>query len=96
MRRILLAVLLLFSSSIAFALYRANFYQVVEIYVCDSNSIVAETTAKTAISRKELYSVSYCTCEGMDKEMKSEVTKTPCDPPRDFVFSCICVGKSRY
>lgn len=89
------AVLLLLSSG---ALYssRMGAYQVVEVYICEQELILAEMLAKTKVNRQELTVVSYCTCEGVDSSMKPLVKKTPCDPPKDMVYACTCIGRTHY
>ena len=71
-------------------------YQVVDIYVCEEGIVLAELLAKSSVSRKDLYVVSYCTCEGVNNDMKSEVKNMSCEAPKDMVYSCICVGTSSY
>jgi hypothetical protein len=70
--------------------------QVVDLYVCDAGIIAAELHAKASVSRKELYVVSHCTCEGVNSDMKKAVKTSSCEAPRNNVYSCICVGKSTY
>jgi hypothetical protein len=71
-------------------------YQTVEVYICEGELILAELKAKSVLTRQELVTVSYCTCEGVDPSMKSEVKKTRCDPPKDLVYSCTCIGRTHY
>ncbi len=71
-------------------------YQMVDVYICGSSPMMAELIAKTTVSRKDLYTVSYCTCTGLTPEMKSEVTRTPCEFPKDNVYTCSCIGKNHY
>ncbi len=105
MKKLLTAML--FTSLItAGALYGG--YQIADIYVCDSGMVMAEISAKSIVSRKELYRASYCSCEGVDPVMKKEVQKGTwkregyeveygsCEAPRDRVFHCVCVGQNEY
>ena len=71
-------------------------YQVVEVYICEQEVILAEMIAKTSISRQELTTVSYCTCDGVDPSMKVFVKKNKCEPPKDMVYACTCIGKTHY
>jgi hypothetical protein len=89
------AVLILLSSAALFSAGR-GLYQVVEVYICEQEIILAEMIAKSSLSRQELTTVSYCTCEGVDPSMKQLVKKTKCDPPKDLVYACTCIGKSHY
>lgn len=71
-------------------------YQVVEVFVCEEDSTNAEMLAKTTLSRKELTTVSYCTCEGVDPSLMDAAKKESCKPPRDMVYSCSCVGRTHF
>ncbi len=71
-------------------------YQIVDVYICEQSPMMAEMTAKVTVSRKDLYTVSYCTCLGLNPGMKSEVTRVPCEPPKDRVYTCTCIGKNHY
>lgn len=71
-------------------------YQVVEVYICEQEIIMAEMIAKTSVTRQELTTVSYCTCDGVDPSMKVYVKKNKCEPPKDLVYACTCVGKTHY
>jgi hypothetical protein len=95
MKKIIISILFVFSSGIVFFLYSANF-QHAEIYVCDSEQFTAELSAKAAISRKELYIVSYCTCQGVDKSLKTLAKKDSCTTDRNNVYICRCIGKANY
>jgi len=70
--------------------------QIVDIYVCDVNSELANMTAKALVSRQELLSVSYCKCEGVDSSLKVNVTKMKCKPHQNRIYSCSCVGRTDY
>lgn len=95
MKKIYLSILFVFASGFMLFLNGAN-YQFAEIYVCDDEQVMAELAAKAAISRKELYIVSYCSCQGVDKSLKTLVKKSTCNPPKDSVYICRCVGKANY
>jgi hypothetical protein len=95
MKKIILSILFVFSSGIVFFLYSAN-YQQAEIYVCNEEQFTAELSAKAAISRKELYIVSYCNCSGVDKSLKSLAKKNTCTSASDNVYLCRCIGKANY
>ncbi|HOO72146.1 MAG TPA: hypothetical protein PK926_10325 [Spirochaetota bacterium] len=71
-------------------------YQIVDLYVCEEGIVLAEMLAKSSVSRKELYVVSYCTCEGVNSDMKSQVKVSSCEAPKNMVYSCICIGRSSY
>jgi|GEM_PF-1652152 len=83
-------------------------YQIVDIFICDSGMVMAEISAKSIVSRKELYRASYCTCEGVDSSLKNLVQKGTwknqgyefqygmCEAPRNRVFRCVCVGQNTY
>ncbi len=71
-------------------------YQVVEIYLCEEDLTNAELYAKTVVSRKELSTVSYCTCEGVDPSLLGGEKKESCKPPRDMAYSCSCIGKTHF
>jgi hypothetical protein len=58
--------------------------------------VLAEMIAKTSVNRQELTVASYCSCEGIDPSFKASVTKTPCNPPKDMVYACTCIGTTRY
>ncbi len=75
---------------------KMSLYQVVEVYICEQELIMAEMIAKTSISRQELTTVSYCTCDGVDPSMKVFVKKNKCEPPKDMVYACTCIGKTQY
>lgn len=90
------AAVVLFLSAGALYSSRMSAYQVVEVYICEEELILAEMLAKSSLNRQELTTVSYCTCEGVDSSMKPLVKKTACDPPKDMVYACTCIGRSRY
>jgi hypothetical protein len=83
-------------------------YQVVDVYICEEGMVLAEITAKSIVSRKELYRASYCDCQGVNDDMKSRVKKGSweregfkyeygsCESPKNRVFRCVCVGTDRY
>ena len=71
-------------------------HQIVEIYVCGEFQEMAELQAKATVNRKELYRVSYCNCQGVTSDMKSEVKDGSCKNEKSRVYSCICVGKDSY
>lgn len=83
-------------------------YQIADVYICESGLVMAEISAKSIVSRKELYRASYCNCEGVDPSLKNlvkkgkwkrqgyEVEYGSCEAPRNRVFHCVCVGKNHY
>jgi len=83
-------------------------YQIADIYICEEGMVLAELSAKSIVSRKELYRASYCSCEGVDPSLKTEVQKGvwkkmgieikygACEAPKDRVFHCVCVGQDHY
>lgn len=83
-------------SGVVYSAKVGNLYQVVEVYICEQEVILAEMIAKTSISRQELTTVSYCTCDGVDPSMKVFVKKNKCEPPKDMVYACTCIGKTHY
>ncbi|MBP7735411.1 MAG: hypothetical protein KA369_05495 [Spirochaetes bacterium] len=93
---VLATVVLLFGVTGVLHSTKMGLYQVVEVYICEQEVILAEMVAKTSISRKELTTVSYCTCDGVDPSMKVYVKKNKCEAPRDLVYACICIGKTHY
>jgi hypothetical protein len=95
MKKIILSILFVFSTGFMLFLYSAN-YQHAEIYVCDNEQFTAELSAKASISRKELYIVSYCNCQGIDKSLKSMVKKNSCTAEKENVYICRCIGKANY
>lgn len=95
-RSIGIALIVMIAGATALYSSRSIPYQIVDIYICDSDGAIAPLTAKAAVSRKELYTVSGCKCEGVDRGLRGEVTRTPCEAPRNQVFMCTCVGKAGY
>ena len=91
----IIAITILMSSGVLYS-SKLSSYQVVDVFICEEGVVLAEMTAKTLLNRRELTTVSYCTCEGVDQSFKTGVTKTKCDPPKDMVYSCVCIGKTRY
>ncbi|HOW83747.1 MAG TPA: hypothetical protein PK573_14390 [Spirochaetota bacterium] len=92
----LIALVLLIASLTIDASGAGKAYQVVDFYICEESLTLAEMLAKSAVSRQELYVVSYCTCEGVNNDMRPAVKKNSCIAPKDMVYSCICIGKSSY
>lgn len=96
--------MMLFGTALSLVVLAAGFlygtgrrnYQVADIYVCDQSLMMANLQAMTKVSRQALYVVSYCDCIGFDKEMKSEVRNDTCEPPKDSVYLCTCIGRSGY
>lgn len=88
------AVVLVLAAGIVYGTGRN--YQLADVYVCDQSIVMAELQAMTKVSRQDLYVVSYCNCMGFDNDLKSEVRDDKCEPPKDSVFLCSCVGKSHY
>jgi hypothetical protein len=98
MKRIIVAGMLFFilaSSGVIFSMKTSD-YQLVEIYICEQDAAMANMVAKVYVNRQELTRVSYCTCEGVDPSLKALVKKTKCDPPRDQVYCCTCIGTMTY
>jgi hypothetical protein len=96
MKKIILSLLFVFSTGFMLLLYSANF-QLAEIYICENEQFTAEVAAKANISRKELYIVSYCNCQGVDKSLKSLVKKgTTCGAEKENIYICRCIGKANY
>ena len=93
---IMAASFLLFISTGLLYSSKMSQYQLVELYVCESEVILAEMLAKCSINRKVLTTVSYCTCEGVDSSMKTQVKYGKCEPPKDMVYDCTCIGKTHY
>jgi hypothetical protein len=89
------AVLVVISSGVLYS-GKMSLYQVVELFICEQEVVLAEMLAKVSVSRQELVTVSYCTCEGVDPSLKKFVKKTKCDPPKDLVYDCTCIGKTHY
>ncbi len=71
-------------------------HQIVEVYVCGEFADIAELQAKASVNRNELYRVSYCKCDGVHSDMKSEVKDKSCVSEDSRVYSCICIGTDRY
>jgi hypothetical protein len=88
-------VIFVVSAGVLYSSKRAQ-YQVVEVFVCDDAVNMAEMVAKSSISRQDLMTVSYCTCEGVDPSMKTRVKKSKCEAPKNLVYSCSCIGKTNY
>ncbi len=95
MKKIIISLLFVFSSGMILLLHSAN-YQFAEIYICEEEQFTAQMTAKANISRKELYIVSYCNCQGVDKSLKTLAKKGSCTAEKDNVYICRCVGKANY
>jgi len=87
--------LVVLATGLLYGTNRRN-YQVADVYVCDQSLMMAEMQAMTRVSRQELYVVSYCNCMGFDRELKTEVRNSSCEPPKDSVYLCTCIGKSGY
>ncbi|HOT45034.1 MAG TPA: hypothetical protein PLM53_13015 [Spirochaetota bacterium] len=98
MKRLITLITIFVIISVAGVLHSTNigFYQVVEVFICEQELVLAEMIAKTSISRQELTTVSYCTCDGVDPSMKVYVKKNKCEPPKDMVYACTCIGKTHY
>jgi hypothetical protein len=98
MKRLIItaAALLLFISTGVLYSSKMSQYQLVEIYVCEQEIVLAEMLAKRSINRQVLTTVSYCTCEGVDPSLKKQVKNSKCEPPKDMVYDCTCVGKTHY
>lgn len=94
MKKITAAAVVLILFCLSGVLYSE--YHMINVYVCDQGQDNANLSAMVRVSRKELTSVSYCECEGVDPSMKSEVTEMSCEPPRSQVYSCVCVGRTKY
>ena len=101
MKRLLVSmivVLVVMSSGVLYS-SKLSSYHVVDIYVCEEGVVLAEMIAQTEVNRRELTTVSFCTCEGVDPSFITGVKKTErvtCIPPKNQVYSCICIGKAGY
>lgn len=93
---IMTAAILFFISTGVLYSSKMSQYQLVELYVCESEIVLAEMLAKVSINRNVLTTVSYCTCEGVDPSMKTQVKYGKCEPPKDMVYDCTCIGKTHY
>lgn len=91
----IITIVIFLSSGVLYS-SKLSSYQVVDVFICEEGIVLAEMTAKMLLNRRELTTVSYCTCEGVDQSFKTGVTKTKCEPPKDMVYSCICIGKTHY
>jgi hypothetical protein len=98
MKRLIILATIVLTFAVTGVVHSTNMglYQVVEVYICEQELIMAEMIAKTSITRQELTTVSYCTCDGVDPSMKVFVKKNKCEPPKDMVYACICIGKTHY
>jgi hypothetical protein len=98
MKRLIILTTIVLTFTVTGVVHSTNMglYQVVEVYICEQEVIMAEMIAKTSITRQELTTVSYCTCDGVDPSMKVFVKKNKCEPPKDMVYACICIGKTHY
>jgi len=95
-KRLIVAVIFLFISSGLLYSSRRTSYQLVDVYVCENTIETAELAAKVKVSRKQLLTVSYCTCEGISEGSGTGDASMKCDPPKDAVYSCTCIGKNQY
>jgi hypothetical protein len=105
MKKIIILSLLMLSIGMV-ALSRQ--YQIVDLFVCESGLLSAELSARSIVSRRELYRASYCNCEGVDSSLRENVRKGKwqregfeyeygtCAAPKNLVFYCICIGYARY
>lgn len=96
MKKLLIISVFLVVSLLSVVLYSKTRMQLVNVYICESTLIMAELSAKVAVNRKELISVSYCKCEGIHPSMKSEVKNMNCEAPKNNVYLCVCSGKYGY
>ena len=71
-------------------------YHLVDVVICEKSLVMAEVGAMARVSRKELYTVGYCECEGVDPSMKAEVQGMDCSSPNMEAYACVCVGKAHY
>ncbi len=97
MKKIFIATIFLFLL-LGGIIVAKNNAQIVDIYVCSQGLLSAELEAKAKVSRKEIYVVGYCQCQGVDNDLVKEVRnyKNECDLSKHMVYSCMCVGKSNY
>jgi len=79
----------------ATAIFSKVAYQIVDVYVCQTGRDMANLQAKASVSRKELYRVSYCTCQGVSSNLKVKVKDNSCKTNKQ-VYSCVCIGTSGY
>ena len=82
-------------------------YDFIDVYICSESKGTAELSARSTVSRRELYRPSMCKCEGVNANLKAKVRKGTwkyggyefeygtCTPPRDRVFHCVCFGKNQ-
>lgn len=98
MKKLALSLIIIFISAFiaVVTLPAAKKMQVVDVMVCDVGLDSAKLSAKAKVSRKLLYSVSYCVCEGLDSSFKNEVTKGECGGEKSGVYACTCVGQGGY
>ena len=98
MKKIVFIIIGLLIIVSTFVWSRSKKTQIVDVYVCDVGLVSAEINAKAQVSRKDLYIVGYCKCNGVNKDMMSYVRdhKKNCDPDKHMVYSCVCIGKSGY
>ena len=74
MKKIFIIPTILFSLALIGVLYaKKSKVQTASVYVCGTNKLIVENAAMARVSRKELYSVSYCTCDSADSSMKERV-----------------------
>jgi len=92
---VLLICFMAASSGVLLSSKRKNL-QLVDLYVCAEGLLLAEMRAKAAVNRKDLLTVSYCTCEGVNDDMMKQARGGECRPNVDMVYSCVCVGKTQY
>jgi len=75
---------------------RGSSYQMVGVYVCEEGILMAEIAAKVKVSRKQLLTVSYCTCEGVSMAEEINMADKKCDPQKNSIYSCSCIGRNNY
>ncbi len=98
MKRLVFVTALVFLAGSWGVLYglRGNLYQMVEVYLCEDGIVMAEIAAKVKVSRKQLLTVSYCTCEGLSMGEEIGMTEMKCDPQKNSIYSCSCIGRNHY
>ena len=79
-----------------------------DIYLCDESAFQAEFSAKVLANRSEMTRASYCKCDQVPPENKDKVKKGKweklgyvfeygsCEPPKNKVYRCYCIGKNTY
>ncbi|MCL2025765.1 MAG: hypothetical protein FWG92_03050 [Leptospirales bacterium] len=79
-----------------------------DIYLCDESAFQAEFSARVIANRAEMTRASFCRCDQVPNENRDKVKKIrwekqgyvfefgSCEPPKNRVYRCYCVGRSTY